>query len=74
MATQTSCGVSQIAVMLQLLRQDFWLSQVDVLTSQNLHKGGNLIAPLLSAAIKSLLTREGKERHGLTVGRLPMSF
>jgi hypothetical protein len=46
-------------VILQLLMQDFWLSQVEDLTSQNLHSCGILTAPLLSLASMSLLT-EGK--------------
>lgn len=45
-ATQTSSGFSQMAVMLQLLQQDFWLSQVDDRTSQNLHSCDSLTAPL----------------------------
>lgn len=59
-ATQTSCGLSQMDVMLQLLTQDFWLSQVEDLTSQNLHNCGNLTAPLLSVTIMLLLTAEGR--------------
>lgn len=62
-ATQTSLGFSQMAVILQLLLHDFWLSQVEDLTSQNLHNCENLRAPLLSVIITSLLTVEGKERY-----------
>lgn len=62
-ATQTSCGFSQMDVMLQLLMQDLRLSQVEDRTSQNLHNCENLTAPLLSVIIMSLLTVEGKERY-----------
>lgn len=48
-------------VILQLLMQDFWLSQVVDLTSQNLHNCENLTAPLLSVTVMSLLTAERKE-------------
>lgn len=60
-ATQTSSGFSQMAVMLQLLQQDFWLSQVDDLTSQNLHSCASLTAPLPSVTIMSLLTAKRRE-------------
>ena len=65
-ATQTSSGFSQMAVMLQLLQQDFRLSQVDALTSQNLHSCASLTAPLPSVTTTSLLAAE---RRGAAVSR-----
>lgn len=71
-ATQTSCDFSQMEVMLQLLRQDFWLSQVEDRTSQNLHSFENFIALLVSVAIMSLLTAGEKGRvNNYTTARQP---
>lgn len=71
-ATQTSSGFSQMAVMLQLLQQDFWLSQVDDRTSQNLHSCDSLMAPLWSVTIISLLTAKRRETHHTVSQRSPL--